>query len=348
MTPTQSGKRPAICTAIAILPTIILLPCVALADSGGVSFWVPGNFGSMAAVPPTPGWSFAEYYYHSSVGAAGKVPDARAIRIGTFTGIEHVTVNGSLHSPTDLLYVAPSYAFATPVLGGQAAVSVAGAYGRTSTALNGTVTGVAPVSFTQSDNRSDSLVGFADLSPQFSLAWKEGVHNLMTYVTGNLPVGAFDATRLSNLGIGFWAIDSGVGYTYYDKKTGHEFSAVAGLTYNFINPAIEYQNGIDWHFDWAASQFLSEHLQVGLAGYFYNQITGDGGAGDKVGSFMSRVTGIGPQILFLFPVSGLPGSLNLKLYEEFDAQNRPDGWNAWVTFSISPSPISQPSGRTHL
>jgi hypothetical protein len=30
------------------------------------------------------------------------------------------------------------------------------------------------------------------------------------------------------------------------------------------------------------------------------------------------------------------GYLNLKGYGEFDAANRPAGWNTWVTFSISP------------
>jgi hypothetical protein len=29
-----------------------LAPTVALADEGGVSFWVPGTFGSLAATPP--------------------------------------------------------------------------------------------------------------------------------------------------------------------------------------------------------------------------------------------------------------------------------------------------------
>jgi hypothetical protein len=31
------------------------------------------------------------------------------------------------------------------------------------------------------------------------------------------------------------------------------------------------------------------------------------------------------------------GYLNIKGYKEFAAQNRPDGWNAWVTLVISPA-----------
>jgi NADH:ubiquinone oxidoreductase subunit len=30
--------------------------------------------------------------------------------------------------------------------------------------------------------------------------------------------------------------------------------------------------------------------------------------------------------------------LNLKGYGEFDAANRPSGWNTWLTFSISEAP----------
>jgi hypothetical protein len=62
-----------------------------------------------------------------------------------------------------------------------------------------------------------------------------------------------------------------------------------------------------------------------------------------VGCFQSQVISIGPQVTFLFPVGIWQGYLNLKGYKEFDAQNRPDGWNAWVTFSISPAAPSAAS-----
>jgi hypothetical protein len=53
--------------AIAFLGTMAISPIAALADEGGVSFWLPGQFGSLAAVPQQPGWSFADVYYHTSV-----------------------------------------------------------------------------------------------------------------------------------------------------------------------------------------------------------------------------------------------------------------------------------------
>ena len=90
-----------------------------------------------------------------------------------------------------------------------------------------------------------------------TLKWNNGVHNWMTYVTGDIPVGAYDPNRLANIGIGHGAIDGGGGYTYLNPATGHDFSGVAGFTYNFKNQDTQYQNGIDFHFDWGASQFLS-------------------------------------------------------------------------------------------
>jgi hypothetical protein len=79
-------------------------------------------------------------------------------------------------------------------------------------------------------------------------------------------VGAYKKGRLANVGINHWAVDAGGGYTYFDQKTGREFSAVLGFTYNFENTDTHYQNGADSHLDWGASQFLSEHVHVGLVG----------------------------------------------------------------------------------
>ena len=182
------------------------------------------------------------------------------------------------------------------------------------------------------------MTGFGDLVPQFNVRWNAGVHNFMTYVTGNLTVGTYEQARLINLGIGHNAIDAGGGYTYFNPQTGHEFSAVLGFTYNFENTHTQYQNGVDMHLDWGASQFLSKQWQIGLVGYLYNQISCDSGAGDRLGCFESRVAGIGPQIAYIFPLSEhYQGYLNLKGYKEFAAENRPDGWNVWLTFAISPA-----------
>jgi hypothetical protein len=248
--------------------------------------------------------------------------------------------------------VIPTYVVATPVLGGQASVSLIGAYGVVDTTLAGQLTGslTGPgggnFPFMRSDSLNSTTWGFGDLIPQFSLRWNAGVHNYMTYITGDIPVGAYDSNRLSNIGIGHGAIDAGGGYTYFNPATGHEFSGVLGFTYNFKNTSTQYQNGVDMHFDWGASQFLTKQVQVGLVGYAYKEVGCDSGSGDRVGCFQSQVFGVGPQFGYVFPLShDLQGYINIKGYGEFGNSARPAGWNTWLTFVISPAAAPPPPVR---
>ena len=296
----------------------------ARADEGGVSFWLPGTFGSLAAVPGTPGWAFGTIYYHSSVDASA----SRSFDIGG-------SIQAGLDARADLVLFNALYVFETPVLGARASLGVTGLVGRNSVGVDATLTG--PGGGMISGSRSQAITGFGDLYPQAALKWNQGVHNFMVYTQWGLPVGAYNANRLANLGMGHWSADAGAGYTYFNPQTGFELSAVAGFTYNFINPATQYQNGVDFHLDWAVSQFLSKQLHIGLVGYVYQQLTGDSGAGAMLGPFKSQVYAVGPQIGYLFPVGDMQGYVNLKGYGEFGAKNRPEGWNIWLTFAISPS-----------
>lgn len=322
---------------------------VALADEGGVSFWLPGLYGSLAAVPQQPGWSFAEVFYHTSVWAGADVAVAREVTIGRFNPTVNAALSASLNANANLVLGNATYVFAKPVLGGQASVGMMGVFGRNDVNLAANVTGnLGPIPFSRSDMISSEATGFGDLYPVGTLRWNKGVDNYMVYVTGDLPVGLYNSSNLANIGIGHYAVDSGAGYTYFNPQTGHEFSAVAGLTYNFINPATQYQNGVDFHLDWGASQFVTKEMLIGAVGYVYQQISGDSGAGDRVGAFESRVIGVGPQIGFLFPLANnMQGYLNFKGYAEFDQQNRPAGWNAWLTFAVSPAAAPTPLTRKY-
>jgi hypothetical protein len=329
--------------AIAAACLGVSVPTVATADEGGVSFWLPGFFGSLAATPLQPGWSLTSVYYHTTVSAGADVAKAREFQIGRIPVTATANVSASLDSRADMAFVMPTYTLATPVFGGQLTVGAIGIYGRVDTSLAGTVTGtlatpLGTFPFSRFDSISDSVTGFGDVWPIAMLRWNAGVHNYMTYITGDIPVGAYDSARLSNVGIGHGAIDAGGGYTYFNPQTGHEFSGVLGFTYNFENRSTQYQNGVDMHFDWGASQFLTKQFLVGAVGYVYKEVGCDSGSGDRVGCFQSRVVGAGPQLGFIIPLTTeTQGYLNLKSYWEFAHDNRPDGWNAWVTFVISPA-----------
>jgi len=292
-----------------------------IADEGGVSFWLPGQMGSFAAVPGEPGWSLPLVYYHTSADAdAGK-----SFRRGG-------RVTAGVDARADLLFVAPTYVFSTPVAGAQAAVGVTAVVGRMEVGVNATLTG--PFGGVLTGTQTDTLESVGDLYPTASLKWNRGNHNFMVYTMAGVPVGSYSAGRLANLGTNHWSLDAGGGYTYLDPKKGHELSAVLGFTHNWENHDTDYKNGTSAHLDWAASQFFSEQLHAGVVGYFYRQLGGDSGTGAVLGDFKSRVSAIGPQIGYFFPVGGQKWYLNFKGFYEFDAQNRPEGWNAWVTLAI--------------
>ncbi len=329
-----------------MLASIACLTEEARADQGGIGFWLPGAFGSLAAVPGHPGWSLGTIYLHSSVTAGGDVAASRSIGFPNRTVNLTVNLDARIKGDVDIIVLAPGYTFATPVLGGQLTIALLALGGRSFGQIDAALTGaLGPIGFATERSVSDTLVSYGDLFPQATLKWNHGVHNTMVYGMMNLPIGDYDSKRLVNLGLGHWSIDGGVGYTYFNPQTGYEFSVVTGLTYNFINPSLDYRNGIDWHLDWGASKFISKQVHVGLVGYAYQQITDDSGAGATLGPFRSRVFGVGPQIGYLFPVGGMQGYLNLKGYGEFGAQHRPEGWNLWLTFAISPAAPTPPPPR---
>jgi hypothetical protein len=316
----------------------------ARADEGGVSMWVPGFFGSLAATPLQPGFSFASMLYSTHVDADREVARARQISIGRFNPVVDINVAARLAARPDLLIALPQYTFATPVLGGQATLVAVQGFGHNRVSVDATIeASVGPFSVSRSESLFDSRYGFSDLGLQGNLRWNRGVHNFMTYGYVNVPTGTYASTRLANLGLGHWAVDTGGGYTYFNPQTGHEFSGVLGFTYNFENPSTQYKNGVDMHFDWGASKFLSKQVLVGLVGYAYQQITCDSGAGDRVGCFESRVFGIGPQLGYIFPIGTThQGYFNIKGYKEFEAENRPEGWNVWLTLAITPAAAPPP------
>jgi hypothetical protein len=304
----------------------------ARADESGASFWLLGSYASQAAVPSPLGLSIDTTYYTAGASAGREVTFTRGGR-----------VQAGLTTSSNYMMVTPSYAFETPVLGGQFGFGTTLLWGNYSSTVSASL--VAPSGFGLSAARSDSMTAFGDVFPTATLKWAVGVHNFMTYATANVPLGAYDPNRQATVGLGRWAVDGGGGYTYYDDNSGRELSAVLGFTYNFMNPYTAYQSGINMHLELSASQYLTERFLAGVAGYFYQQITPDTGSGATLGPFMSRVAGIGPQLGYDFNFGSRSATISTRGYYEFAAQNRPQGWNAWLTLVVALGQPDRKAGR---
>ena len=300
---------------------LALAPVSPKADEGGASVWLPGQFASFAAVPGDLGFSLEAMFYVRKASATAGTSFARGggLLLGYDTAEQY-------------LFLTPGYTFADPVLNGQLWLGVTFSAGRADTSVWGVL--ATPNAGTFSARNSDSVAGISDLYPMASLKWQTGSHNFMTYIMGSAPLGTYDPSRLAGVGLGHWAIDAGLGYTYM-PASGFEVSLTAGMTYNFINPTTQYQSGVDAHLDVGLSYSLSDNFYVGAAGYFFKQVSPDTGGSALLGEFRSQVAGVGPQVGWSFELGGLAAELDVRGYKEFAAVNRPEGWNVFVVVSLS-------------
>jgi len=129
--------------AIPVAGTVVVSTATSsLADEGGVSFWVPGFVASLAATPQVPGFSFANIVYYSQISAGGNVAFAKQVAAGNINVNFNGNLNANVHGSAEPLYLAiPGYTFATPVLGGQAAVVLGIPYGRLQASVDATIAG---------------------------------------------------------------------------------------------------------------------------------------------------------------------------------------------------------------
>jgi Putative MetA-pathway of phenol degradation len=120
-----------------------------------------------------------------------------------------------------------------------------------------------------------------EIQPRYSPT--SGVINALRMMSGpatcsGFPVGDYDPNRLANQSRHRTRRDRSRRRLHIPAQAGSELSWVAGLTYNFKNPSTQHQNGLDFLLDWRASHLFENKFQIGLVGYYFQQMTDDFGA----------------------------------------------------------------------
>lgn len=106
------------------------------------------------------------------------------------------------------------------------------------------------------------------------------------------------------------------------------------MTFNAENPITQYRTGPELHFEGAISQYLSPQFSVGAIGYYYQQISDDGGVGAVLGGFRGRVAALGATASYTFTLDETPLSARVKVLREFEAKNRFQGRAVNLTLFI--------------
>ena len=157
------------------------------------------------------------------------------------------------------------------------------------------------------------------------LGWDEGNFHWNFALFALAPTGDYSTTQIANTSLNHWAIMPRLGATYFDPKTGWQLNGVVVYSWNFQNSATDYETGNILNLEGAVVKNFGP-FGVGAVGYAMIQTTGDSGSGARLGSFESRVYGVGPILSFTTsadPTKSL--TVLVKGYHEFDAKNTFEG-----------------------
>ena len=316
----------------------------ALAAEDAKSVYLLGVTASMAGVTPPPGTYVSSFIYVYSGDATGAAALSRTLpldntslpSVATLEVNAEVSVEASVALDVlSMLWVAPD-----KVLGGRFGVGALLPVGYQSVDVDITARAslVFPNGTTLERGRtfglSDSTFAVGDPLATAFIGWDSGNWHWKFIGLVNIPVGEYSKTDLVNMGFNRWAADLTGAFTWLDPKVGLELSLAPGVTFNGENPDTKYKTGTEFHLEGAVMQHLSKAFAAGVAGYYYNQVTGDSGAGAVLGPFKGEVTAIGPNLTYNFQMGTVPVFTSARWLHEFDAKNRLEGDVGFVTVTI--------------
>jgi hypothetical protein len=176
-------------------------------------------------------------------------------------------------------------------------------------------------------------VGDLILTPLI-LGWHTELFHFIGLFNTYAPVGAYNTSRILNTGLSRWAVEPNVGVTFLHPKYGQEVSVFMGYTVNFRNPYSDYTTGNEFHLEYFVGQHLPKGFGLGLAGYYYQQVTGDTGPGAaRLGPFKGTSVALGPCLTYNTQIAGNPVGVNVRYYNELYVKNRLDGQSIFVTLT---------------
>ena len=152
----------------------------------------------------------------------------------------------------------------------------------------------------------------------------------------NLPTGEYDPKKDVNPGNNAWSFDPYWAATYWftPKWTA---SVRAHYLYNGKNndpgqafgDVGDMQAGQAWHANFATEYAVTEHLRLGINGYWLKQISDTQVDGHDVAGRREKVWAIGPGAMYSFSAND---HLFANAYFEQDVENRPDGSRLQVRY----------------
>jgi hypothetical protein len=290
------------------LATAGLLALPALLQAQPTAHYVPGVEGIKGASLPPPGMYLRDYnvLYYSD-----RLNDQNGDKIGG------VDANALIYANV------PRFLWITDaeVLGGFIGVDA-----------------LLPLQYTDLDIKAgpnslinDSTFGIGDLFAETT--WSKHIKQFEFSLAAGFwaPTGDSAAGLTTRAGQGFWTGMFTAGATWYpDAKKLWSISALNRYEINSEKQDANYTPGQAYTLEWGVGRSVSKTVEVGVAGYYQQQVTEDSGSG-KTTAQRDRVAGAGPEVTVFYPRYKLGWSLRYAY--EFMAESRLQGHTGALTIT---------------
>lgn len=288
-----------------------------LAEESGVGHYVPGSMGTLIDLPPTqPGWVTEGIYlhYNGSVSVTREIPVSSLITAGLDATSDAFILGGFYTMEKQIANSWFSFGAFIPYIWMDVKAEV-----------------ILPGGPVFQRDRANGL-GDITLLPAM-MAWECNDWQYHLALPIYAPTGKYTAGRLANPGLNRWTFDPTFGVAYNGEKNGINAAFHTGFSINTENNDTDYKSGTVWHADLSAQQLLPlgpGFIGLGFNAFYYQQITGDSGAGATLGDFKGRTAGIGPVLTYILPVGDNTFVCEARWLPELSTKRRLEGDYFWL------------------
>ncbi len=279
------------------------------------------------AVPPVPGFYYEQYNVHYSTDTYndrnGNAVNSLTTRLGTI----------NIDSDIDVYAITPVFMWVTDkkIWGGNYAFYIA-----PTIAENSVSTSLSTLNRTGSFGVDNTGMGDLFVQPLW-LGWKDARYDLSLGLGLYAPIGEYDEDADDNIGLGFWTAQlQGAAYYYLDDQQASAFLLAGTYEAHTSKDGTDITPGDHFTLEYGFSQYLSQRLEVGVAGFSSWQVEDDKGSFLLDNSVDTEVHGIGAQVSY-WATPRL--NISLKYMQEYNAKARTEG--DWISFNLTwlPGPL---------
>jgi hypothetical protein len=179
---------------------------------------------------------------------------------------------------------------------------------------------------------NSSTFGIGDFFAESTLSWHPQQFDLAAAFGLWMPSGDSAIPPTTRVGSGFWTPMLTAGATWYpDAAKTWAVSALSRYEFNSAQRDTHDTPGQAYTLEWAVSKSVTKTIDLGVAGYYQQKVTGDTGSNPAGLTPHNQVAALGPEISIVFPSKML--FVSLRYNYEFMAENRAQGHTVALTLT---------------